>query len=275
MKTLVTICVAAALCGPARADDPSPEQPEQPAPEQDDEPTPEQRAEATRLLEKGNALYEAGDYDKALEAYQAAFEQTGAPGFLYNIAQTYRLQGDCVDAQNHYEQFLDAAPQTERKTQVEELIAEMQKCVQERRARLLANQPESSDGGGGDSVGGATGRQQDLPPTGKGLRTFGLITMAGGLALGGVGVVFALDAGSKSDELDGFSGEWSQGETQTERAGKRSRRAAIALFASGSAAVAGGVVMYILGSRQSSEPAGTVTLDITDSGAAIGFSGRF
>src|SRR5262249_37600387 len=86
--------------------------------------------EAQALYQKGLKAYNLADYDKAIEAFKAAYELSEAPRLLYNIAQAYRLKGDCPQALRFYKTFLREQPTASNRSSVEGLVAEMEKCAQ-------------------------------------------------------------------------------------------------------------------------------------------------
>jgi hypothetical protein len=79
------------------------------------------RAQAEAALKEGNALFAAGQYQRALERYQAAQSLVASPKLLFNFGQTYRQLGRDVEAIEAYERFLaevpDAAPDLRRQAQ--------------------------------------------------------------------------------------------------------------------------------------------------------------
>ena len=62
------------------------------------------------LADRGRQLQRDGKFAEALEAYKAAYVLAPSPGLLFNLAQAYRLNGDCDDAAWMYRRFLDTDP---------------------------------------------------------------------------------------------------------------------------------------------------------------------
>jgi hypothetical protein len=50
------------------------------------------------LEASGNKHFELAEYDAAIADFKEAYRIGDAPGYLYNIAQAYRLKGDCRNA---------------------------------------------------------------------------------------------------------------------------------------------------------------------------------
>src|SRR5262249_44522991 len=86
--------------------------------------------EARALAEQGFTAFDAGRYDDAIAAFEAARALAPTPGLLYNLAQAYRLKGSafCSQAQSLYEQYLAEDPTTERRDKVEAQMARMKAC---------------------------------------------------------------------------------------------------------------------------------------------------
>jgi tetratricopeptide (TPR) repeat protein len=88
---------------------------------------PEQQARA--LNEQANIRFNLGEYDRAIELFKQAYALAPVPGFLFNIAQAYRLKRDCTQAALFYANFLRVDPETPSRAKVEQRIAEMRACV--------------------------------------------------------------------------------------------------------------------------------------------------
>jgi hypothetical protein len=51
--------------------------------------------------------YDRGDFDRALELLQAAYDESQKPALLFNMAQVQRSKNDCATAAATYRRFLD------------------------------------------------------------------------------------------------------------------------------------------------------------------------
>ena len=122
-----------------------------------------QKERARQLHEQGLRHYEAGQYGRAVAAYRKAYALVPVPGILFNLAQAYRLRGDCRRAHRAYRSFLRAAPGTPEAKLAEEHIASLRSCAareKEKKAAQLA---------AGTATGTATGAaaaQPSPPPRG-------------------------------------------------------------------------------------------------------------
>jgi len=61
-------------------------------------------------VEAGDRAFDAGDYRRAAEEYQAAYQLIPLPDLLYNLGQCYRLAGDTARAVEYYQRYLRVAP---------------------------------------------------------------------------------------------------------------------------------------------------------------------
>jgi tetratricopeptide (TPR) repeat protein len=91
----------------------------------------EERAEGRRRFESGEQYYRRGQYQAALEQYQAGYGLTRLPGFLINIGHCYRLEGQARKARATYRTFLVVEPASPHKAEVEELIRALDRTVAE------------------------------------------------------------------------------------------------------------------------------------------------
>jgi hypothetical protein len=66
----------------------------------------EQRSEAARLFEQAQAHLTAGELDRAVELFESSFQLSGEPVLVYDMAQAYRLKGDCESALRQYRRYL-------------------------------------------------------------------------------------------------------------------------------------------------------------------------
>jgi hypothetical protein len=86
---------------------------------------------AKELFQQGTTLFNLGEFDKAIEAWQEGYKAKADPGFLYNIGQAYRLKGDAAKAIFFYRGYLRTSPKAPNRADVEAKIATLQKEVNE------------------------------------------------------------------------------------------------------------------------------------------------
>lgn len=79
----------------------------------------------------GVRFYEAGDYDRAIEAFKQAHVLRPRPSLLYNIAQAYRQRGatTCELALGYYRAYLREKPDAPDRDLVEKHISAMVECA--------------------------------------------------------------------------------------------------------------------------------------------------
>jgi Tetratricopeptide repeat len=82
---------------------------------------------AKELFQQGTTYFDVGQFDKAIESWQEGYKAKPDPGFLYNIAQAYRLSGDAQKAIFFYKGFLRYSPKAPNRADVEQKIATLQK----------------------------------------------------------------------------------------------------------------------------------------------------
>lgn len=84
---------------------------------------------AKRLFNQGQIHYSLGEYDQAISQFRAAYQLSFAPGLLFNIAQAYRLKGDCRQALEIYKHFLRLAPDAPTHVEAESQVSSLeQRC---------------------------------------------------------------------------------------------------------------------------------------------------
>ena len=121
MLTLRRTVLALSLITPlaARAQGPAD------APTLEGESSPESQpdqVEARRAYEQGRAHYALSEYPEAIALFRKAYELSAAPGLLFDIAQAYRLSGNCPKAVELYRHFVRLAPGSSRRGDAEEYV---------------------------------------------------------------------------------------------------------------------------------------------------------
>jgi hypothetical protein len=85
-----------------------------------------------RYYEEGIRHYNVGEYEEAIAAFKEGYLQTNVAEFLFNIAQSYRLEGErgCARALKFYQSFLREDPNRAMKLGVPSVISDMARCAQ-------------------------------------------------------------------------------------------------------------------------------------------------
>ena len=86
-------------------------------------------AKARTLAERGRAFHDAGDYANAIAAFTQAYVIAPSPALLFNLAQAYRLQGNCDDAALMYRRYLATNPGPDGQTLAEAHLATVERCL--------------------------------------------------------------------------------------------------------------------------------------------------
>ena len=87
----------------------------------------EDAEKARELYRQGSKHYDVGQFDKAIESWQQAYDQKPDPSFLYNIAQAYRQKEDAKQAIFFYKSYLRNSPKATNKAEVQQRIDALQK----------------------------------------------------------------------------------------------------------------------------------------------------
>jgi tetratricopeptide (TPR) repeat protein len=83
---------------------------------------------AKQLAEHGRELHDRGDYSDAITAFKEAYVLAPSAGLLFDLAQAYRLAGQCDDAAWMYRRYLESDPTPPHRTLAEGHLATVEKC---------------------------------------------------------------------------------------------------------------------------------------------------
>jgi len=249
MGALRAALIAAAVlfaCPMARAQEPA---------------SPERESEARRLYELGRSHYNLAEYDEAIAAFRSAYELRPAPELLYNLAQAYRLRGDCAQARDLFRAYVRESPEAANRVEVEGRIARLETCARERestRAPPLEREPPRV----------VTPPRPPLAEPDEGNASWLPLTLGiGGLAVGLVGgVLYGLarvEFESLSDEClgrcdPGRATPWPAVET-----------ASYVVLAAGGAIVAAGLVGWLLDSGDDGAEAARTSPSVALVGSSV------
>jgi hypothetical protein len=85
--------------------------------------------------DSGISHYNLQEYRDALADFKAAYRLKPDPAFLFNIAQCQRQLADFASAAASYRAYKREVPESPHRAEVERLIGEMDKAVQDQRLR--------------------------------------------------------------------------------------------------------------------------------------------
>src|SRR5437868_6288158 len=89
--------------------------------------TQAQKDEVKLHYQRATRAYDLQKYQEAIDEYQKAYEISGDPPMLYNIAQAYRLAEQPAEAVRYYRRFLQRMPNARNREDVERKIGEQEK----------------------------------------------------------------------------------------------------------------------------------------------------
>ena len=227
---MITIVAMAALGSSAHADD---------------------DLEKARLLAaRGRAFHDGGDYAAAIEAYNQAYALAPRPGLLFNLAQAYRLAGNCPQAADLYRRYLETAPTDEGREIAQRHLEHVEHCpivtAQVEPMPVVAN--------------AMTSHGHD--------RTGVWLAIGGGAALA-VAAGFAIDAYETAETVDDAyrHGTVVHDLSSTARSGQDSADIASVFGIAGGLAVLSGALLYAIDRR--SERANHATVAPTSHGGVV------
>jgi len=93
------------------------------------------QATARAHFDRAQVLYSLQRFQDALDEYEAAFELSQLPGFLFNIGQCHRNLGQLDQAVLAFRRYLVLDPGARDRADVEHLIAQLEAAADEQRGR--------------------------------------------------------------------------------------------------------------------------------------------
>ena len=278
----VTLCAAlAAGASPLLAQPERPPDAPPPAPSESDKPTAEQVTAAREHYAKGKAAQDAGEFETAAKEYLAAFAEFPQPLLLYNVAQVKRLSGANDEAIEYYDKYLTLDPSGPGAANSREILAELRAAKEQDKPLAEPLVPEEDEA-----------RSQPIEPpgppdivipllepkrkasSGRTLKIVGLSAAGLGVVAIGAGVLFGLDARSKSDEISSYQGEWDETKNQLFADGESAERLMFISTSVGAAAVITGAVLYVLGTRKDAR-AERLEVGVNDTGLSLSITGYY
>jgi tetratricopeptide (TPR) repeat protein len=106
--------------------------------------SPEARYKAR--VDNGKKAFSAGDYEKAIQEFRAAYDLKPTSAVLFNIGKSYERMGRYEEAIDSYTQYLDLDPNASDRPDVEEQIRRLKKSIRERFQELsVSSEPPGAD----------------------------------------------------------------------------------------------------------------------------------
>lgn len=78
---------------------------------------------------EGRKLYDLQEWDQAIEKFKIAYKLRSDAASLFNIAQAYRLKGDCPEASRTYKSYKRNFPAAANIDKVDQFIAQLEPCA--------------------------------------------------------------------------------------------------------------------------------------------------
>lgn len=237
-------------------------------------------AEARRLFVEGDAHYKAGRYALAAERFIKAFELSGKPALLFNLANTYERAGNYEKAAHYLRMYLDGgevhdpASVRARLQRLELAVIEQKKSDDD----AGTTQPSTPAATATGDTSAATRKQPSRVP---------YYVVGGGVAVGAAtAIIFGLRASSDRSEIDALCVDQGGGvicppQAESHLSSER-RNALISDIGIGVAAasVATGLVYYLVtrdrgASRESERRALSFVPSASSDGLGVVAVGRF
>jgi len=216
---------------------------------------------------KGTRAYELGLFDEAIAEYMAAYKIKDDPALLFDIGQAHRLAGHPAEALRFYKTYLSKIPAAPNRAEVEAKMAELTRQLEQQKpspaepsAAPSSESPApslpvpepvaASPRSGGPVVTPATIVQSSpRESAGRGMRIAGITSAAGGLALLGTGIAFAVLAKRAANDLTQLDASQGVFDPSKQDAGQRDQILADVLIGVGAATLVTGAILYVSGAR--------------------------
>jgi tetratricopeptide (TPR) repeat protein len=241
--------------------------------------TQSQKDEVKLHYQRATRAYDLQKYTEAIDEYQKAYEISGDPPMLYNIAQAYRLADQPGEAARYYRRFLQRMPNAKNREEVERKIADQEKLADQRKKMEPVAPPPPTPTKPPPIVEVKPPVEvpvtPPLPPpappppppeTSHARAVVGWSLLAAGVIADGVAGYEAYRAKQKGDQLtkDSMMNATKTFDPSLETAGKNANIAAIALGIGGTAlAVTGIIVLATAGSSEQTDKPATPVARLT------------
>jgi tetratricopeptide (TPR) repeat protein len=225
---------------------------------------PSAAAAADAAYQEGRRLYDLHEWDRAIAKFKESYALRSDAPSLFNIAQAYRLAGDCAQAVSFYKTYARNFPHATNLDKVTKFLRELEPCpapAPEPEPRPAAPPPSPSPS---PTVSSArvppapapapvttAARPPEphvavaphAPEAGRAERIAAVALGAAGIAAIGAGGLFAYQGHQKASKVESGTGTW---DPQLQRDGRAANlRAELALGLGGAALITGGILYYL------------------------------
>jgi tetratricopeptide (TPR) repeat protein len=225
-------------------------------------------AKARALSDEGLFYFKLGEWDHAIELFQASYAVVARAELLFDIAQAHRKRGRCDAALDMYRRYLAAQPDARNRQSVLDRITEMEQCLRVPAASSplapplppatppaapppAAPPPRAAVGTSGLTLALAATPARAAP--GAPWRTAGwTMGAAGALALvaGGYSSLRARRDNSEINNLFVNGGAWTAHDNDVVADGRRFQTLSGVFYVGGAVAVGAGVAFYLVGAAK-------------------------
>lgn len=212
-------------------------------------------APAAQLYEQGKRHFDIADYPAAIASWKQAYLLSSEPLLLFNIAQAYRLAGDCAQANLFYQNYRRVEPKPSNQAELDIAAA---KCAGVSAAPETVPAPPPPPApipteATAAPVAVVTGTVDDPTDDGRTFRIAGLAVVGAGGISTIAAVVYAFNARRHADVVSRqrTGTTWSSTLSDTERAGQTAQTRSRVFGALAVVAVVGGGALWWYGRRQS------------------------
>lgn len=233
------------------------------------------KAEAKAHIENATAFHAEGKFKEALEQLTLAYALDPRPELLYAIGQVHVQLGNCTQAINFYERFLQTKPAAGPAAAAKEAIETCKTAPPDtpEPEPEPQQQPDPEPPPPDPDPPPMTRVDKDEPAGGKPFYkdALGMGLVGGGIALGVASVIFYTQMNGALDDAEDAPTFAEHGDLRDEATSKRNLSVGLAI---GSAALLGaGVVRFI--TRDTGERTNKVAVTPTGDGGLITWMGRF
>jgi len=230
---------------------------------------------ARMLADRGRAFHDAGDYAHAIAAFTQAYVMAPSPALLFNLAQAYRLLGNCDDAALLYRRYLATDPRPEERALAEAHLAKVEHCT----SNLAQHIPTATTAASLEVLPQLDIIASPTPGSARSTRAhiekdIGLGLMIGGGAALAAAVVYAVQAHDAAGDVSAAFMGHAPGKdvAPVDARGRAAAERARILGIGGAVGVGAGVVMYMIGRHTEAAP---VTVAPTGHGVEVSMSWGF
>jgi tetratricopeptide (TPR) repeat protein len=224
----------------------------------------QQPTEAERLYKSGQTAYDVGRYDEAIATWERSYVLSKLPALVFNIAQAYRLRGDCGQAVQTYRRYLQLDDKNpEFRAKAEGFIRELGACSG---SEEPWHGPRSIQKPPADKV---------TPPPGSLRKKLGYGLGFAGLGVAGAGLAFGIKARSLANEVTAACARGCDWNTVADKdaQGRSAATTQFVMYGIGGAMLGVAAVLVFTGAK--SDRRGSLTVAPHGDGAVVGWGGAW